>query len=269
MAPKDDPDCYIAASALAAIVNFPLWKASAIAQAGFKLKSSGGVLSSYLEAIKPPYKGVMAVMLGMTWARAAIFWGSDTGRAFLLSHGSDKSVATVAPPLIISTIVQIINQPIVRASITIQDPSSPYGSTSEAMREIARQKGISKLWHGTSAGIMKTVPKYCIAIAAKEWVESALPRRAETSHNEELLRSAFKSVVAGVAGASLTNPLDVLRNEMFKTDLGVGDTLRKLVREEGAGFLTRGIGKNMTAVAIPIAITIFATDALVAVKKSQ
>ena len=33
-----------------------------------------------------------------------------------------------------------------------------------------------------------------------------------------LRRSAVKSVAAGVAGAALTNPLDVIRNEMFKTD---------------------------------------------------
>lgn len=76
-------------------------------------------------------------------------------------------------------------------------------------------------------------------------------------------------MTAGVAGAALTNPLDVLRNEMFKTDLSVGDTFRKLVREEGAGFLTRGLGKNMVAVAIPIAATIFTTDRLVAIKYSN
>jgi hypothetical protein len=151
----------------------------------------------------------------------------------------------------------------------VQDPASAYNSTWEAMRGIARSKGISKLWHGTSAGILKTVPKYCTAIAVKEGVESYLPRGATNSHNEELYRSALKSVVAGVAGAALTNPLDVLRNEMFKTDLSVGMTFKKLIREEGAGFMTRGLGKNMTAVAIPIAITIFATDTLVRAKSSR
>ena len=38
MSPKDHPDAYFAASAAAAVVNFPLWKASAIAQAGYKAK---------------------------------------------------------------------------------------------------------------------------------------------------------------------------------------------------------------------------------------
>lgn len=78
-----------------------------------------------------------------------------------------------------------------------------------------------------------------------------------------LWRSAKKSVAAGVAGAALTNPLDVLRNEMFKTDLGVGEALAKLHREEGLAFTLRGMNKNLVAVAIPIAVTIFLTDVFV------
>lgn len=78
-----------------------------------------------------------------------------------------------------------------------------------------------------------------------------------------LVRSAKKSMAAGVAGAALTNPLDVLRNEMFKTDLGVGSALAKLRQEEGMVFAVRGMSKNLVAVAIPIAVTIFMTDMLV------
>lgn len=80
---------------------------------------------------------------------------------------------------------------------------------------------------------------------------------------ETLSRSAKKSVAAGVAGAALTNPVDVLRNEMFKTDLSVGKALAKLKREEGMAFVARGMHKNLVAVAIPIAVTIFLTDFLV------
>jgi len=268
MAPKDDPGCYFAASAIAAVINFPLWKASAIAQAGFK-QQGNGALGQYLEALKPPYKGVLAVMVGMTWARGAIFYGSDTGKAAMIAAGWDTATSTVVPPLLVSTFVQVVNQPIVRGSITVQDPASPYRSTSEALRVIAATKGVSKLWHGISAGVMKTVPKYCTAIAAKDAVEAWLPKSDHPTHSTELGRSAVKSVVAGVAGAALTNPLDVLRNEMFKTDLGVGATLRKLIRDEGKAWPSRGMGKNLVAVSIPIAITIFATDALVNMKKGR
>ena len=61
MAPKDEPELHLAASALAAVINFPLWKASAIAQAGFKMKSGGSARRLYWLAMQPPYKGVLAV----------------------------------------------------------------------------------------------------------------------------------------------------------------------------------------------------------------
>lgn len=37
----------------------------------------------------------------------------------------------------------------------------------DSLREIYRNRGVSGLWHGTSAGVMKTVPKYCVAVAVK------------------------------------------------------------------------------------------------------
>jgi hypothetical protein len=71
--------CHIAASAIAACINFPLWKASAIGQSGFDKAVAGSASSSstvsmnfaqrYVAALKPPYKGVTATIGGMTWAR--------------------------------------------------------------------------------------------------------------------------------------------------------------------------------------------------------
>jgi len=222
--------------------------------------------------MQPPYKGVGSVLLGMTWARGAIFWCSDVGKTMMLSRGFDAGSATVVPTLLVSTVVQVVNQPIVRATITLQNPETPYKNTLDAISKIAATKGVAKLWHGTSAGVMKAVPKYVTAIAMKDFVDANLPRLGSSdtipmSHNEELARSAIKSVSAGVAGAALTNPLDVIRNEMFKTDLGLRATVRQLLDREGTAFMARGVGKNLVAVAIPIAVTIFTADFLVGVKK--
>ncbi len=49
---------------------------------------------------------------------------------------------------------------------------------------------------------------------------------------------------------------------MFKTDLSLADTVKKVLRDEGWSFMGRGMTSNLTAVAIPIAITIFMTDLL-------
>ena len=100
---KDHPSEYIFASALSAMINYPLWRASAIGQSGFRVTASAFQGSSsagssgmralasgivtvvpefmvpYVHAFAPPYKGMVATISGMTWARAAIFWGADRG----------------------------------------------------------------------------------------------------------------------------------------------------------------------------------------------
>jgi hypothetical protein len=113
---------------------------------------------------------------------------------------------------------------------------------------------------------LKTVPKYCCAIAIKDVMEQRLPHPrhdSESYETDRLVRSAVKSATAGVAGAALTNPLDVIRNEQFKTNEGLRVTIQSLWKELGIGFLTRGLAKNMIAVALPVGCTIFFTDALI------
>ena len=115
---RDAPAAYLVGSALAAVVNFPLWKASAMAQSGFKTKSRG-YFAAYAEALRPPYRGVAAVVGGMTWARFAIFYGSDVGRRFLVK-GKGGSV----PPLLLFYCRANYQPPIIRASSRTPRPTS-------------------------------------------------------------------------------------------------------------------------------------------------
>lgn len=171
-------------------------------------------MQRYIKAVfQPPFRGTTAVVFGMTWARAAIFYGSDSGRDLLRSWGFSEVVCRTAPALTLSTLVQIVNQPLVRSSITIQNPNSELRSVVEAANHIYKTKGLGALWHGLSAGIMKTVPKYVTAIFVKDAMEAWLPSVDKNDKSGSLFRSAIKSVAAGAAGAGLTNPLDVLRNE--------------------------------------------------------
>lgn len=102
----------------------------------------------------------------------------------------------------------------------------------------------------------------------KDLCEAYLPRPTDPNDkNSIILRSAVKSCAAGICGAALTNPLDVLRNEMFKTDLGLRATFQKLMKEEGWAFMNRGLASNVTAVAVPIAATIFLTDVFKSLKR--
>lgn len=101
----------------------------------------------------------MATVMGMSWARAAIFYGSDSGKQYLLSQGYSQSVSTIAPPLIISTAVQCVNMPLVRATILLQNPESDVPNIRESLRQIYKSHGLGGLWHGTSG-----MCKYFISI---------------------------------------------------------------------------------------------------------
>merc|ERR1712087_204365 len=204
-------------------------------------------------------------MFGMTWARAAIFYCSDFGKEHLRRLGASNSMASSLPAVGISALVQVINQPIVRGTVTIQNPASTHPNLGSALIHIYQSKGLQGLWHGTTASVMKTVPKYVAAIWVKDLMQGLLPAptvaAGEPGHRGQVLwRSAAKSMAAGLAGAALTNPLDVIRNEMFKTEEGTMQTIRRLVKHEGVAFMHRGMGRNLIAVAAPIGMTIFLTD---------
>jgi len=281
MSPKEHFKEYLLASALAAGINYPLWRVSAMGQSGFQLSSHHinppvplpSFLAPYAYAFAPPYKGMIATILGMTWARAAIFFGSDVGKELLRDtlHCS-TIVYNMLPPLMVSTMVQCINQPVVRASITLQNPAENLQNVRASVAWIYHKYGLSGLWHGTSAGILKTVPKYCTAILVKDYMEAMLPhpeKDSPTLRRDNLCRAACKSAVAGLAGAALTNPFDVIRNEMFKTNLSLFHAFAKLREDLGWRFIMRGMGKNMIAVSIPVASTIFFTDALIQIMGSN
>jgi len=263
---------HFAGSGLAAMINFPLWKAAAIGQSGFKEAAD---FSGRMRLIfGPPYKGVAATIFGMTWARATIFYGSDVGKDYLLERGFSGPVASTLPPLGLAAFVQVANQPIVRSTIMLQDPSSTQPNVLSQLAELLRTRGWRALYHGSSASVLKTVPKYVCAIWVKDYVAAQLPpptAAAGTSeHRTQVLnRAAVKSVAAGVAGAALTNPLDVIRNEMFKFEESFGATVRRLMQSEGYAFMVRGMQRNLVAVAAPIGMTIFLTEALTEMVKER
>ena len=56
---------------------------------------------------------------------------------------------------------------------------------------------------------------------------------------------------------------------MFKTNKSLLETVQLLYKELGYSFISRGLGKNMVAVAIPVGCTIFFTDMLIQFSKER
>mmetsp|Transcript_21449 Transcript_21449/g.49953 ORF Transcript_21449/g.49953 Transcript_21449/m.49953 type:complete len:275 (-) Transcript_21449:202-1026(-) len=258
-----NPLPYFAASGASAFVFFPLWKAAAIGQSGYEV-AGDSYFRKYWEAVKPPWRGSLVVIGGMTWARAVIFFGSDMGSQYMRSLGMGTAASTALPSLVLSTFAQVTNQPLVRASIMVQNPGEELSKRQfpviSMLKHLRETKGLSSWWVGTNAAVLKTAPKYMVAIAIKDKMGEVLAPVDKSDKIGTLLRSAKISVTAGTVGAVLTNPLDSVRNEMFKTEEGFIECMGRLTREQGPRWLTRGWEKNMLAVAAPIASTIFLTD---------
>jgi len=181
-------------------------------------------------------------------------------------QGFGAIVSSTLPSLLASLVAQTANQPFTRASIMIQKPGEELAKrtfpTLAMLKHLATTKGPGSLFLGLDAAILKTAPKYMVAVAIKDnmgqWLASADP----TDRHAVLVRSARIAVTAGVAGAALTNPLDVVRNAMFQTEESLVPCMTRLTRQEGFSWFVRGINKNWIAVAAPIASTIFLTDVL-------
>lgn len=265
MAPSasSNPVPYFAASGISALAFFPLWKAAAIGQSGYEVAGES-YLMKYWQAVKPPWRGSFVVIGGMTWARAAIFFGSDNLSQRMREQGFGKAVATTLPALSLSCFVQVTNQPFVRSSVMLQNPGEPLATktfpNAAMLKHLAQTKGLQSLWLGTSAGILKTAPKYMVAIIIKDTMGDYMAPVDPKDKTALLVRSGKIAVTAGVAGAVLTNPLDALRNEMFKTEERLTVAAMRMTRETGLRWFLRGCEKNLIAVAAPIAGTIFLTD---------
>ena len=62
----------------------------------------------------------------------------------------------------------------------------------------------------------------------------------------------------------------IIKKVMFKTNQSLVRTVKKLHEELGwYRFVTRGMGKNLVAVAVPVGCTIFFTDALIQYRRQQ
>ena len=88
------------------------------------------------------------MMAGMTWARAAIFHGSDRGRQALQEAGVGHTLSVTAPPLVVSTFVQVVNMPLIRSSIMLQNPTATQTSVLQMSQHIIKTRGFFGLWHG-------------------------------------------------------------------------------------------------------------------------
>merc|ERR1719433_2093512 len=100
----------------------------------------------------------------MTWARAAIFYGSDLGSQKMRSQGYGIAASSTVPSLVVSAFAQTVNQPFVRSSIMLQNPAEELSRKTfpniAMLQHLKHTKGLGSWFTGLDAAILKTAPKY-------------------------------------------------------------------------------------------------------------
>mmetsp|Transcript_18644 Transcript_18644/g.34827 ORF Transcript_18644/g.34827 Transcript_18644/m.34827 type:complete len:266 (-) Transcript_18644:13-810(-) len=254
---NDDADCHAAGAFVAAVINFPLWRASTLLLHGLKVEGQTQAARLVNAAFSPPYRATFASIFAMTWSRGAIFYGSDRGYNYLREQDCDMVTASVVPSLAVSSAVSVLNTPLIMGTLALQNPQTPESSIINYMLGTYRRVGLSGLFGGASLVMMRTVPKYAAIVTINNHLDDTLAGD----------RRLLKGPLAGAAAVVLTNPLDALHMHHTREEGKVG--LLQIIRREGLAVFTRGVGANMVAVTIPISIAIAVTDMMKSWKYSN
>merc|ERR1719313_1250279 len=114
------------------------------------------------------------------------------GSQWMKSQGFGKAISTTVPSLLVSSFVQVTNQPFVRTSVMLQNPGEPLAKETfpnfAMLRHLAKTKGLGSLWLGTNAGILKTAPKYMVAIWIKDGMGAYLAPVDKNDKSGQLMR---------------------------------------------------------------------------------
>lgn len=241
----------------AAVINFPLWRASTLLLHGAKVEGETQAARLMNAAFSPPYRATFASIFAMTWSRGAVFYGCDRGYNYLREQGFSMVTASLVPSLVVSSVVSVLNTPLIMGTLALQNPQTPENSIINYMSSTCQRVGFSGLFGGASLVMLRTVPKYAAIVTINNSLDDTLVGDTRL----------LKGPLAGAAAVVLTNPLDALHMHHTREEGRVG--LLQIMRREGLTVFTRGAGANMVAVTIPISIAIAVTDIMKSWKYSS
>ena len=130
-----------------------------------------------------------------------------------------------------------------------------FKSAISAVQSIVAKEGVRRgLYAGYGSFMLRDLPFDAIEFVAYEQMKVAY-RAIVAGRELNPAETSGIGAAAGVATAVLTTPLDVIKTRLMtqgatRQYAGVLDCARKLVAEEGAGALFKGVGPRMTWIGI-------------------
>ena len=173
-----------------------------------KVTTSNPLTRYYQAATQNHPKGLVFTLVGLSMPRAAIFLGSDVGKAIMLDQYNSKPVAAqFVPPLVVGTAVLFINMPFVRARYWIQDPHTSERTVRQALVAMYGRGGWSNVLYGWFRNVYSALPKYTCAIAVRDYVDNLwITEREPLDRWSWYTRSAIKAGIASLAAAAMATP---------------------------------------------------------------
>ncbi|KAI3757513.1 hypothetical protein L6452_05053 [Arctium lappa] len=225
----------------------------------FKTFQSKGILGFY--------SGVSAVIVGSTVSSAIYFGTCEFGKSVLSKLPNYPPV--LIPPTagamgnLISSAIMVPKE-----LITQRMQTGAKGRSWEVLLRILEKDGILGLYAGYSATLLRNLPAGVLSYSSFEYLKAAVLIKTKQA-NLEPFQSVCCGALAGAISASLTTPLDVIKTRLMtqvhsetveKIALGVSETVKQILKEEGWVGFTRGMGPRVVHSACFSAIGYFAFE---------
>ena len=112
-------------------------------------------------------------------------------------------------------------------------------------RYLYRQGGLSSVYKGTCATLMRDMPASGVYFMSYEWLQTILTPEGKTRSDISVSRTLFAGGMAGIFNWMVAIPPDVLKSRLQTAPEGmypngVRDVFRSIIREEGIATLYRG-----------------------------
>ncbi|KAI8322182.1 mitochondrial carrier, partial [Martensiomyces pterosporus] len=210
--------------------------------------------------IRGMYRGMGAPLVGATPVFAICFWGYDLGQKIM------RSVYNLSPTDKLSTNqilfaggfsaipTTAVMAPMERIKCTLQVAGAggagvAYKGPIDAALGIVRTGGITSLFKGTCATLLRDVPGSVAYFGAYELIKKALTSQSAGQGSISPLAIVTAGGLAGMANWAVAIPPDVLKSRLQTAPegkyTGVRQVFVEMMRTEGAGALFRGMGPAM------------------------
>ncbi|XP_024391705.1 S-adenosylmethionine carrier 1, chloroplastic/mitochondrial isoform X1 [Physcomitrium patens] len=128
-----------------------------------------------------------------------------------------------------------------------------FPSAHSAVRQILAKEGVRGLYAGFGSFLLRDLPFDAIQFCIYEQLRLGLKKVV----NRDLLdlETALVGATSGAITGAVTTPLDVIKTRLMTQGAkghykGIGDCVSKIIQEEGAGALLKGIGPRVMWIGI-------------------